>query len=56
MVLVVVACIGFVTVADDLDHKGELFGVSGILVAGLVLLVAGSRRRRGLRGQSKVGP
>lgn len=41
--LVVVGCIGFGTVADDLDHAGEFFSISGILVAGLVLLVAGSR-------------
>jgi hypothetical protein len=37
--LVFAGCAGFVTVADDLGHKGELFAVGGILVAGLVLLV-----------------
>jgi hypothetical protein len=40
--LVVVGCIGLVTVADDVRHTGELIGVGGILAAGLVLLVAGS--------------
>jgi hypothetical protein len=42
MLLVFAGCFGFVTVADDLSHKGELFAVGGILLAGLVLLVDGS--------------
>lgn len=42
-VLVVAGCLGFGSVADDLDHVGELFGVLGLLVVGIVLLVAGSR-------------
>ena len=40
--LLFAGCFGFVTVADDLRHKGELFAVGGILVAGVVLLVDGS--------------
>lgn len=42
VLLVFAGCCGFFTVADDLRHKGELFGVGGILVAGLMLLVDGS--------------
>ena len=43
-VLVAIGLIGFVTVADDLRHSGETWGVGTILVAGLVLLAAGSQR------------
>ena len=39
------AIVGFLTVADDLDHKGELFATSALLLLGLLLL-AGSFRRR----------
>ncbi len=39
IVLIVMGCMGFVTVADDLRHTGELFGVAAILTIG-VLLVA----------------
>jgi len=42
--LVIAGCVGFATVADDLRHKGELFGVGGILTAGLALLADGSNR------------
>ena len=41
IVLIVAGCIGFATVADDLRHTGELFGVGGILMAGVMFLVAG---------------
>ncbi len=37
------ALIGYFTVADDLRHTGELLAVSGLLLAGLALLAAGSR-------------
>ena len=37
VVLVAVAIVGFLTVADDLRHIGELIGVGSILVAGLLL-------------------
>lgn len=30
---------GFLTVADDLDHKGELLAVGSLGVAGVALLV-----------------
>ena len=39
--LIALAGIGFITVADDLRHTGELFGVLGILLAGITLLIAG---------------
>ncbi len=45
IVLVLVGLAGFGTVADDLRHTGELFGVGAILMAGLLLLVAGSDNR-----------
>jgi hypothetical protein len=41
ILLVAAACIGFATVADDLRHTGELFGVGAIMVCGLALLMAG---------------
>jgi hypothetical protein len=44
-VLVVVAVVGFLTVADDLRHVGELAGVSSLLVAGCALLTASFRNR-----------
>jgi hypothetical protein len=40
-VLVALALIGFLTVADDFHHVGELFGVFGILLAGIAFLIAG---------------
>ena len=39
--LAVIALLGFLTVADDLRHVGELVGVASILFAGLALLAAG---------------
>ena len=38
--MVAVAVVGFMTVADDLRHKGELIGVGTILLVGLLLLAA----------------
>lgn len=38
---VVIALAGFLTVADDLRHTGELIGVVSLLLAGLALLAAG---------------
>lgn len=47
-VLLVIAAIGgFLTVADDLRHKGELLAVSSILVCGLVLVALPARKRPG---------
>lgn len=40
LALIVVALLGFGFVADDLDHVGELFGTSVILVAGIGILAA----------------
>ena len=42
--LVIAALAGFLTVADDLRHKGELFGVSSMLVGGLALVALSCRR------------
>ncbi len=39
-ILVLVALIGFVSVADEFRHMGELLGVCSILAAGLILLIA----------------
>ena len=39
--LIVVALVGFFTVADDLHHNGELFAVTGILLSGVAIYVAG---------------
>lgn len=39
--LVLLSLLGFLTVADDLRHVGELVGVGAILIAGLALLGAG---------------
>jgi hypothetical protein len=36
--LVVLGVVGFLTVADDLRHTGEMWGVGSVLVAGFVLL------------------
>ena len=41
LVLVALACIGFLTVADEFRHIGVLFGVIGIILAGIAFLVAG---------------
>jgi hypothetical protein len=37
--LIVFAIIGYVTIADDLRHKGEFFGVTCVLLAGIMLLL-----------------
>jgi hypothetical protein len=39
--LVIIACAGFATVADDFRHSGEFFAVSGILVSGFAFLASG---------------
>jgi hypothetical protein len=52
-VLLILLCgLGYLTVADDLRHVGELVGVSTIGVAGILLVVLAQvtfqrRRRRG---------
>lgn len=40
-VLVAAAITGFLTLADDVRHTGELFGVLGLLLSGAALLAAG---------------
>jgi hypothetical protein len=44
-VLVLAAILGFLTVADDLDHKGELAATSAVLLAGLVLFASSFTKR-----------
>lgn len=39
--LTAMALIGYLTVADELHHLGELFAVTGIFVSGVSLLIAG---------------
>lgn len=43
IVFVVLGTVGFVTVADDLRHVGEVLAVGSVLFIGLVLLAAGSK-------------
>lgn len=40
--MVALSVAGFATVADELRHTGEFFGVSAILLGGLALIVAAS--------------
>ena len=42
--LVLLGLLGFVTVADDLRHTGELLGVGSVALSGLVLVVLSVRR------------
>ena len=46
VILVLLAIVGFLTVADDLRHKGELLQVGSVLAAGLVLVALSFRRAR----------
>lgn len=47
--LLAAASVGYLVVADDLRHTGELVGVSALLVAGLLLLLARGADLRLLR-------
>lgn len=40
-IIIGIAVIGFMTVADEFHHMGELIGVSGVLISGIFLVVAG---------------
>ena len=40
-ILIVVALLSYLTIADDLRHIGEFLGVSTILIAGIILLGGG---------------
>ena len=44
--LMLLGVAGFLTVADDLRHKGELFGVGAVLASGLILVAVSRRRAR----------
>jgi hypothetical protein len=48
IMLVIAGRIGFLTVADDLRHPGELAGVASLLLAGIVLVASGRPATRGL--------
>jgi hypothetical protein len=39
--LIVVALVGFLSVADDLHHSGEFFAVTGTLLSGVALYLSG---------------
>lgn len=41
--LIVIGSLGFLTLADDLRHVGEVFGVLAVLACGVCLLLAGLR-------------
>jgi hypothetical protein len=43
--LIVIGIAGFLTVADDLRHTGELFGVGSILALGIILVVVARLKR-----------
>ena len=42
-VLVTCGILGYFTVADELRHTGEFIGVSGVLLAGIILMMVDSR-------------
>ena len=44
--LIIISVIGFLTVADDLRHKGELLAVGSILLLGLLSLLVSLIRRQ----------
>jgi hypothetical protein len=37
--LILFAIIGYLTIADDLRHKGEIYGITCVLLAGILLLL-----------------
>jgi hypothetical protein len=41
--LIIIAAVGYLTVADDLRHTGEFIGVSSILLSGIILLFVDSK-------------
>ena len=47
--LVVIGAAGFLTIADDLRHVGEVLGVGSVFFIGILLLVAGSQKSRSRR-------
>ena len=44
-ILIAVGVLGFLTVADDMRHTGELIGVGSIVAAGLVLVAVSMSKR-----------
>jgi hypothetical protein len=47
--LVALSAAGFLTVADDLEHAGEVLGVTSVLLIGVLLVIAGSATARSTR-------
>lgn len=43
--LVFLGILGFFTVADDLRHTGELYGVGAVILAGIILTAWSWRKR-----------
>jgi hypothetical protein len=40
-IIIGIAALGFMTVADEFRHMGEIIGVSGVLISGIFLVAAG---------------
>ncbi len=51
IILILMGMIGFLTIADDLRHKGELLGVGSVSIGGLVLLAVSFRPKLKDNGQ-----
>jgi len=47
--LMALGVVGFLTVADDLRHIGEVLGVTSVLLVGGLLVIAGSATSRSTR-------
>jgi uncharacterized membrane protein len=47
--LVALSVVGFLTVADDFRHMGEVLGVTSMLVIGVLLVIADSATSRSSR-------
>jgi hypothetical protein len=43
ILLIIIAVIGYFTMADEFRHMGEFIGVSGILLSGIILLFVESK-------------
>jgi len=41
--LVVISALGFLTIADDPDHVGEILGVGSVLFIGLLLIASSTK-------------
>lgn len=41
--MVVISALGFLTIADDLEHVGEILGVGSVLFIGLLLIASSTK-------------